>query len=121
LSHHASSVRFHAAYTIGNLGIDTLQIHTKLLTQLKDDSPSVRIAAARALCLTGNSGEAASVLRDELKTNSSHAVRHYAALFLDDIGDNARVYLPDFKLALNDPYEPVRAVVKRLVAKFKNI
>ncbi len=121
LLYPSPAVRFRAAYAIGNIGIDEYKTIEKLQLLLNDDSSSVQIAAARSLCLLGFSKDAISVLRNALRTNANAAVRHYAALFFDDLGEMARPYLPDFKFAEKDSYEPVRLVAKRLVAKFENV
>ena len=121
LSHPFSAVRFRTAYAIGNIGIDEYQVSDQLRTLLKDDSPSVRIAAARALCFLGLPEDGIQTLRNELKTSINHAVRHYAALFFEDIGDMAEPYFSDFKQAEKDQYESVRLVAQRLVAKFENV
>lgn len=121
LSHSSPAVRFRAAYAIGNIGIDVDNLSEKLHVLLKDSSASVRMAAARALCLMGFPEESIPVLRHELKSSANHALRHYAALFFDDIGEMAKPYLADFKLATQDRYDSVRQVAQRLVAKFENI
>ncbi|MBN2028854.1 sulfatase-like hydrolase/transferase [bacterium] len=121
LSHPSPAVRFRAAYAIGNRGVEAHQVSEKLQVLLSDGSSSVQIAAARGLCLLGFSREAISVLRHALRTNTNCAVRHYAALFFDDIGEMARPYLSDFEMAQKDQYEPVCIVAQRLVAKFENV
>ncbi len=121
LSHSSPSVRFRAAYELGNLRSDAAQASEKLLSLLDDHSPSVRIVAARSLCLIGFPKEAIPVLLNALKKNTNHVVRHYAALFFDDIGELAKPYLMDFKSSTKDLYEPVRLVAQRLRVKFENV
>jgi len=115
LSDPSAAVRFRAAYEIGNLGMDGKPAANQLTAVLEEDKTALRIAAARALCLIGCYDKGIPVLLQELMTNTNHVVRHYAALFCEDIGEKAGPYLDDFKAATNDRYELVRRVANRLV------
>jgi len=115
LSDPSPAVRFWAAYGIGHLRGEGTPAAGALLKSLNDESGSVRAAAARALCLMERSEEGLPALRHELLENSNHAVRHYAALFYEDLGAAAGIHFTDFQKATGDSYEYVRRVARRLV------
>jgi arylsulfatase A-like enzyme len=119
LEENPPAVRFRAAYEIGNFGNEAKSAMTHLEKCLLDESGAVRIAAARALCLIGNSTKGIETLRKELLTNPNHSVRHYAALYFEDLGEVARKYLADFKQAQKDNNDSVQRVVERLVKTFE--
>ena len=67
-----------------------------------DDSPSVRLAVAQALCDWGREDQGLPVLVDALQ-NGTATVRLVAAIALGSIGDRARPALPQLRAALEDP------------------
>lgn len=91
LDHKNEAVRYWAAISLGNN--DELKTHTtsikKLNALLGDETPAVRIAAARALCKADQFEEPVTVLTKELNYENEW-VRLLAAQVLDEIGDNAR-------------------------------
>jgi uncharacterized sulfatase len=101
LADEDAAVRYWGAIGLGNLGEDAAVAKAQLLSQLKDASPSVRIAAARALCEIGMEDKALPVLIEELASQREW-VRLNAAIVLDSIGDKARPAIPALKEALKD-------------------
>jgi len=96
-----AAVRYWGAIGLGNLGDDAAVAKAELFSHLKDASPSVRIAAARALCKIGMEDKALPVLIDELGSDREW-VRLNAAIVLDGIGEKARPAIPALKEALKD-------------------
>jgi uncharacterized sulfatase len=94
-----AAVRYWSAIGIGNLGPQAESAAGLMRSALKDDSPSVRIAAARALCRMGHSAEAVPVLAREL-TDGGQWVRLSAAIVLDEIDADATPALDVMKQAL---------------------
>jgi arylsulfatase A-like enzyme len=115
------SVRWWAARSLGNLGLEAKCIETvSVLTQgLKDGSPGVRVEAARALCKMDLESKGLPVLIEELR-NDDQIVRHYAAIALEDIGEKAQPALQALKAARNDKYEYVRRISNRLVGALQD-
>jgi len=101
LSDEDAAVRYWGAIGLGNLGDDAAVAKAQLLSQLQDASPSVRIAAARALCGIGEEGKALPVLIEELASEREW-VRLNAAIVLDSIGDKSRPAVRGLKEALKD-------------------
>ncbi len=114
----SAAVRFRAAYEIGNFEEVSEEALAALEVCLNDPSEGVSIAAARALCLAGKTDKGFPILQKALISSPNHVVRHYAALFFEETGNKAKPYFKDFKKALQDNYEFVRRVARRLVAKF---
>jgi uncharacterized sulfatase len=83
-----------------------------LRTHLQDGSPTVRVAAARAMLQQGDDPPAFATLTKELA--SEHAwVRHHAALGLAELGSRATPSRDALERALKDSNEYVVRVVKR--------
>lgn len=96
------SIRYWAAAGLGYApGLDDAAAQT-LRVGLEDESPTVRVACARALAQQDRAVEVAvGVLTAEL--GSEHEwVRLHAALALDAIGEKARPAVPALKKALED-------------------
>ena len=105
-----SSVRYWAAIGLGDIrpdGLDSL---------LEDDSDSVRIAAAEALCKQGKEDKALKVLMDVLQ-NGSNSSRLYAVTTLGRIGQKAEGAKELLKAALKDKDEYVRRTSKHVLAR----
>ena len=81
------------------------------LKRLEDSSPSVRVAAARALCDWGEEARALPVLVDVLKSGSNTA-RLFAATALGQIGEKARPALSDLQAAMKDKFKHVTRVTR---------
>jgi len=113
LQHNNEAVRYWAATGIGNYAMDLNQnIYSVLKLLLNDECSSVKIAAARALCNLNFEKDGLEILTEELKNNDEWT-RLSAALVLDEIGDKARLSIPDLKLALNDENKYVARVANR--------
>ena len=105
---------------MSDLGPDGKSESESLLLLLKDISPGVRVAAARALCLLDRENDGLPVLLAELK-NGDQVVRHYAALALEDIGPiKAQPAMAALKEARNDPYLFVQRISTRLAGPAEN-
>lgn len=97
-----AAVRYWGAYNLGNLGSTALsQSKNALNKALTDASPSVRIVAARALCLMKQPKKAVGVLRKEIAHERSW-VRLAATLVLDEIGESARPSVKELENARGD-------------------
>ena len=84
-----------------------------MIDGLKDESPSVRIAAARALAKLGESKLALPVLEAELQSDHQWG-RLAAAIVLDEMDDQARPSIPALKKALvNQPNKYIVRVANR--------
>ncbi len=96
------AIRYWAATGIGNLRNDRSRAVASVQTALEDPSPTVRVAAARALFKLGYDGDATlRLLIAELKSPREW-IRLHAALALDSIGEKARLAVPALKEALKD-------------------
>ena len=96
-----AAIRYWGAIGLGNLRGDARSAAGLLTAALGDESPSVRIAAARALCLMDMETGALPVLVRELK-NDGQWVRLAAALALDELGEKARPAIDALEEALGD-------------------
>ena len=96
-----AAVRYWAFIGIGNLASKAKNAQQATRSALKDESPSVRIAAARALCHMNQPQQALPVLVEQLKSKREW-VRLNAAIVLDEIDDQARPTIPDLQAALKD-------------------
>ena len=85
----------------GNLGPKASAQADQLKKMLGDNSPVVRIAAARALCLMGQEQDALDTLTEQLASDHQW-VRLHAAIALDTLGDKARPAIPALQTALGD-------------------
>ena len=95
-----AAVRYWGATGIGNIGKDAVEVESLMIKALKDDSASVRVAAARALCMMDKPNEAIPVLIDTLSGPHEWA-RLQAAIVLDSIGEMARPAEDALKKALS--------------------
>jgi len=92
-------VRYWGAIGLGNLAAAAKPAAEKLQVALKDNSPVVRIAAARALCHQGAPESAVEVLAEELRAGTQW-VRLHAAIVLDEIDEQARPVMQNMQAAL---------------------
>ena len=115
-----AAVRYVEAMGLGNLGEQAMPAEEALVGALKDDAGYVRVEAARALCLMGKATDkAVAVLGRELASNDNEVVRHYAALALEDIGEDARPAIDALKKARGEDYEYVKRVATRVVSSLE--
>ncbi len=117
LVHKRPEVRFWAAYGLGNVEGPGEAALTALDRALGDESDAVRIAAARALCLSGKPEKAWQTLVDNLD-NSNRITGMYAALFIEDLPlPLVTKALPELRKALDSPYAFTQRVASRLIQK----
>jgi hypothetical protein len=117
LRHTRPEVRFWAAYGLGNIGQLDEATSTALGTALNDGNEPVRIAAARALCRSGESDIAFQVLLDNLNNNNRITGMH-AAGFIEDLPlQLIRKAIPELKKALDSPYAFTQRIATRLISK----
>lgn len=90
------AVRYWAATGLGILGQQAKDSLPRLRAALEDDSPTVRVAAAQAVCLMGRPKEALPLLIEELQSEREW-IRVAAADVLDEIGEQARPALGALK------------------------
>lgn len=96
-----AAVRYWAAIRLGN--DSRVTEHTALLQQHASDSiPLVRIAVARALCLSGAEEVGISVLQDELK-HPDEWVRLASAIVIDEMHEQGRPAIVDLQSVMEDP------------------
>lgn len=111
-------VRYWANIGIGNLANDVpvdqiTSAKSKIESSLKDNSPCVRIAAARALLKMNESNLALPVLKNELASKHEWG-RLRAAIVLGEAGDLARPLIPEMKACLeNQPNKYITRVANR--------
>ncbi len=113
------SVRWWAAIGLGNMGPDADTAKIVLQQALNDKSASVRIAAARAFCRMGKTKQVLPVLIKELKNKKNKIVRHYAALELEDLGDDVKEFIEDIRAATNDSYDGAKRVTMRIISNLE--
>ncbi|MCK5272942.1 MAG: HEAT repeat domain-containing protein, partial [Sedimentisphaerales bacterium] len=111
------SVRYWAVIGLHNLcenHADIQKAKAAIGKLLNDDSWSVKIAAAHALCDWGEQKKGLPVLMEAIE--DSHAsTRHFAMVALEQIGNKARPALATIKAKLKDGY--AGRVAGRIVAK----
>ncbi|HJN13833.1 MAG TPA: HEAT repeat domain-containing protein, partial [Armatimonadota bacterium] len=113
-----ASVRFWAAMWLGTIAdYDALP---ELLTALDDESPVVRIAAARGVCLMGNASAGLPVLERELREGENEYVRLRAATELDYLGEAARPALETVRTAAKeDKSNYVKRLAERIIQELE--
>lgn len=104
-----SAVRYWSATGIGNIGQDAQSAKEAVTEALHDVSPSVRIAAARAVAKLGDSPAAIKVLEKELQSDHQWG-RLAAAIVLDEMDEDAKPALPALRAALKD--QPNKYIVR---------
>ena len=113
MQHPDAAVRYWGATGVGNIGREAANARQPMITALKDKSPSVRIAAARALTKLGDVKSALPVLEAELQSEHQWG-RLAAAIVLDEMDEQARPSIPALKKALvNQPNKYIVRVANR--------
>jgi hypothetical protein len=113
-----SHVRYWGATGLGMLGPAAKDAAESLARALYDESPSVRVAAARALVQLGYAERAVPILARELKGEQEWA-RLAAAQALDELGQQARPALPALEGAAEDSNDYVVRVVTHALGVLK--
>jgi uncharacterized sulfatase len=115
LSDDDPSVRYWSATGIGNIGSKAARAKPAVSAAMADSSPSVRIAAARAIERLGDADAAIAVLRGELESEHQWG-RLAAAIVLDEMDDQAKPAIPALKKALKgQPNKYIVRVANRAV------
>jgi len=108
-----AAIRYWGATGIGNIGKEASRAESKMAKALDDESISVRVAAARALCFMGKPKKALPVLVQALRGEDTWG-RLQAAIVLDSIGEDARSAEKALKEALTDqPSKYITRVANR--------
>jgi len=114
LSDKRPSIRFWAAYGLGNIPELPAGAVASLKELLEDESDAVKIAAARALCRTGHTEPALHILSDNLE-NSNLITGMYATLFIEDLNEEMiEKIMPAIEKAKDGPYEFTRRIAVRI-------
>ena len=120
LQNEDASIRYWAATGIGNIGPAAMSTLKSVAESLNDPSPSVRIAAARAVAKLGSPEEALPVLEAELQSDHQWG-RLAAAIVLDEMDEEARPALPSLQQALlNQPNKYIVRVANRAINELEN-
>lgn len=93
------AVRYWAAVGLGNMAPAAREYLPQLEQALRDDSPVVRIAAARAVCRYEESSAALELLAQEL-ARAAQWERLHAAIVLDELDEQARPVIDAMHAAL---------------------
>jgi len=108
-----AAIRYWGATGVGNLAADARAAESKMATALRDVSVSVRVAAARALCMMGKPAQALPVLIETLGSEYPWG-RLQAAIVLGEIGEQARGAEEALKKALTgQPNKYITRVANR--------
>ncbi len=102
LTDPSPAVRYWAASCLSVMGKDAFPAEKPLKALLKDEFPSVRIAAADALCKAGCCDEAIKVLGESL-LDDDIVVRLYAAMSLLDLKEHAGPVKEQINESLDNP------------------
>ena len=108
-------IRYWAMNGIGNIGKNAGEVAKKIsIDAMKDDSPSVRIAAARAVAKFGEIDSALGLLKNELKSPHQWG-RLATAIVIDEMGEDARPLVDDLKkvLKIRQPNKYIIRVANR--------
>ena len=108
-------IRYWAITGIGNIGKNAGEVAKKIsIDAIKDDSPSVRIAAARAVAKFGEIDSALELLKNELKSPHQWG-RLATAIVIDEMGEDARPLVDDLKkvLKIRQPNKYIIRVANR--------
>ena len=120
LQNEDASIRYWAATGIGNIGPAATSTLKRVVESLNDPSPSVRIAAARAVAKLGSPEKALPVLEAELQSDHQWG-RLAAAIVLDEMDEEARPALPSLQQALlNQPNKYIVRVANRAINELEN-
>ncbi|QDT33703.1 sulfatase-like hydrolase/transferase [Thalassoglobus polymorphus] len=111
------AVRWWAATGLGTMRLskeEKQQVLDALSSSLEDPSVGVRVAAAEALCLQGETKAGLPVLTKELGAENRPAGM-YAIRGLEILGKKSKPALPEIRNAQKIPYDVTRRIADRLV------
>ncbi len=118
LSHTDAAIRYWGATGLGNFAEQSADFKgaaPALQNALEDDSPTVRIAAGRALCRMGKPDPALSVVAKEMEGDGEWA-RLEASIVLDELDEIARPALKALQTGLvNQPNKYIVRVSNKAV------
>lgn len=106
-----SAVRYWAAIGLGNIGDEAQRTLKQVSKRIKDESPTVRIAAARAMCRMRQPDAAIDVLVRSLHEGEAWEQLH-AAIVLDEIDQQARPAIEALKQALSPKIAKNKYVIR---------
>ena len=109
MSDSNAAVRYWGATGVGNIGASATEAKAEIQKCLGDNSPSVRIAAARAIARLGDPNQAIQVLKKELKSDHQWG-RLAAAIVLDEMDEQARPATVALRKALKD--QPNKYIIR---------
>ncbi|MHC4087094.1 MAG: sulfatase-like hydrolase/transferase [Planctomycetota bacterium] len=111
--HSDATVRYWAATGVGNIGADASSAQGAMAAALEDESVSVRVAAARALCRMGKPDKGLRALVGAMESEHQWG-RLQAAIVLDELGEQARPAEQALKKALKgQPNKYITRVANR--------
>jgi len=120
MDHEDAAIRYWGATGVGNIGRAAASAEGRMTVALNDESVSVRVAAARALCRMNKPAKALPVLEAELAGEHQWA-RCQAAIVLDEIDEMARPAEKALKAALsNQPNKYITRVANRALNELNN-
>lgn len=113
MKHKDAAVRYWAATGVGNIGADASKAEGAMEAGLRDESVSVRVAAARALCRMGKIDKGLPALTAAMESEHQWG-RLQAAIVLDEMGEQARPAEQALKNALKgQPNKYITRVANR--------
>ena len=115
ISDEDPAIRYWALTGIGNIGKAAKGKALELsMKAMKDESPSVRIAAARAVARLGNTDAALEVLKEELRSKHQWG-RLAATIVIDEMEESGRKMVKDLKevLSTRQPNKYILRVANR--------
>lgn len=122
LSHADSAIRYWSAVGLVAMGKDAESAKTELQKALIDQSASVRVNAAEALCKIAPENEidkALAVLVKELKSGTDFFIGIEAATALFAIGEKAKPVLGEIQEAKEGKHEYVQQAIDHVMEKEK--
>ncbi|MEC7357640.1 MAG: HEAT repeat domain-containing protein [Verrucomicrobiota bacterium] len=107
-------IRYWSLTGIGNIGVAKGGALELSMKAMKDKSPSVRIAAARAVARMGEADAALEVLKEELRSEHQWG-RLAAAIVIDEMEEPGRKIVKDLKevLSTRQPNKYILRVANR--------
>ena len=107
-------IRYWSLTGIGNIGVAKGGVLELSMKAMKDKSPSVRIAAARAVARMGEADAALEVLKEELRSEHQWG-RLAAAIVIDEMEESGRKIVKDLKevLSTRQPNKYILRVANR--------
>ena len=113
MKHSDATVRYWAATGMGNIGADASSAQGAMAAALEDESVSVRVSAARALCRMGKPDKGLRGLVGAMESEHQWG-RLQAAIVLGELGEQAKPAEQALKKALKgQPNKYITRVANR--------